>query len=103
MDAQDCGKRWLMPNTPISDGNLAIAQDRRAFSRQPLRTLAYLNVGTDNGGIVLNLSPDGLAFRVVGPLDLSGKIDLGIQLPYSQERIVAAAQIVWLSDTKRLG
>jgi TonB family protein len=92
-----------MSNISISEGNLAAVQDRRAHPRQSLHTLAYLDLKPDNGGIVLDLSQDGLGFRAVGPLDRCGEIHLAIQLPFSRDRIEAEAQIVWLNETKRSG
>lgn len=63
--------------------------------------LAYLDIGPDNGGILLNLSEDGLALQAVAPLHGVKELQLGIQLPHSDTRIETAAEIVWLGATSR--
>lgn len=69
--------------------------------RYSLNTLAYIDVGSDNGGIVLNLTEDGMAFQAVGPLEGQQEVSLRIQLPNSANRIETAAKIVWLSESNR--
>jgi hypothetical protein len=39
------------------------SRERRRFVRQRVRSLAYFDVGPDNGGLVLNLSENGLALQ----------------------------------------
>ena len=63
--------------------------------------LAYLDIGPDNGGILLNLSEDGLALQAVAPLHGQKEVQLAIQLPHSEARIETAAEIVWLGATSR--
>lgn len=69
--------------------------------RHPLGALAYLDIGADNGGIVLNVSEAGLALQAVGPLEQQKEVSLRIQLPHSEKRIETAARIVWLSKSNR--
>jgi TonB family protein len=90
-----------MTNTPVYASNSASLTERRAYLRHHLNALAYIDIGTDNGGIVLNLSEDGMGFQAVGPLAGEHEVSLRIQLPHSQERIETAANIVWLSESNR--
>jgi TonB family protein len=76
-------------------------QERRVQVRYPLSSLAYLDIGPDNGGIILNVSEEGLALQAVGPLEQQGEINLRIQLPHADDRIETAATIVWLSQSNR--
>ena len=69
--------------------------------RHSLSTLAYIDVGSDNGGIVLNLTEDGMAFQAVAPLEGQQEVSLRIQLPNSVNRIETTAKIVWLSESNR--
>jgi TonB family protein len=69
--------------------------------RQQVSALAYLDIDADNGGIVLNLSEDGMAFQAVSPLEHEARVNLRVQLPHSRTRIETAAQVVWLSDSNR--
>jgi hypothetical protein len=43
--------------------------ERRRFIRQRVRSLAYVDVVPNNGGIILNLSEHGLALQAVNPFD----------------------------------
>jgi len=74
--------------------------ERRRFIRQRVRSLAYLDVVPNNGGIVLNLSENGLALQAVNPFDET-RVSLRIQPPSSRKRIEATAEITWLSECKR--
>jgi TonB family protein len=76
---------------------------RRLKVRQTLGTLAYLDIGPDNGGIILNLSEDGLSFQAVAPLHGVKQMQLVIQLPQSDTRLEMASEIVWLAASAREG
>jgi protein TonB len=90
-----------MLNTPAHADNSGLPEPRRAKVRQRMGALAYLDIGPDNGGILLNLSEDGLALQAVAPLHGINEIKLGIQLPHSETRIETAAEIVWLGASSR--
>ncbi|HTU34004.1 MAG TPA: TonB family protein [Candidatus Acidoferrum sp.] len=76
-------------------------EGRRTKVRQPLGALAYLDIVPDNGGIILNLSEDGLAFQAVAPLHDQKQVQLVIQLPHSEIRLETIAEIVWLASSSR--
>ncbi len=90
-----------MANASGYAGGSDASTERRGQVRHPLNALAYIDIGADNGGIVLNLSEDGMGFQAVGPLDSQQDVNLRIQLPHSTERIETAAKIVWLSESNR--
>src|SRR5258708_8411227 len=75
--------------------------ERRLHVRQRLDDIVYLDIGADNGGIVLNLSEKGMGFQAVGPLDKEGELRLRIKLPGSKTRIDVTANIAWISGTQR--
>ena len=75
------------------------SHERRRFIRQRVRSLAYLDVVPNNGGIVLNLSENGLALQAVNPFDET-RVSLRIQPPKSRKRIEISAEITWLSESK---
>jgi TonB family protein len=77
------------------------SHERRRFIRQRVRSLAYLDVGPDNGGIVLNLSENGIALQAVNPFIDQTRVSLRIQLPTSRKRIETSAKITWHSESKR--
>jgi TonB family protein len=92
-----------MSTTSVCTDNSATFSERRLQVRQPVSALAYLDIGPANGGIILNLSEEGMGFQAVSPLDSQRDINLRIQLPHSQGRIEAVAKIVWLSQSGRQG
>jgi len=65
--------------------------------------IAYVELGQENGGILLNLSEGGLAVR--SALPLASRLFTGIrfQAPGSQAWLTASGRIVWLSDSKKEG
>jgi TonB family protein len=90
-----------MSNTPVLADNSIPPEGRRAKVRQPLGSLAYLDIAPGNGGIILNLSEDGLALQAVAPLHGLDEVQLVIQLPHSDAHLETAAQIVWLGASSR--
>jgi len=86
---------------PAYTGNTAASLERRVHARQRLSAIVYLDIGAGNGGIVLNLSDEGLGFQAVGPLGKQSELRLRIKLPSAPARIDVAAQIVWVSDSNR--
>jgi TonB family protein len=89
------------PKISVRAGNSVAPLERRLHARQRVDAIVYLDIGADNGGIVLNLSEEGLRFQAVGPLDKQSELRLRIKLPGSRTRIDVTAQIAWLSDSKR--
>ena len=65
--------------------------------------IAYVELGQENGGILLNLSEGGLAVR--SALALASRVFTGIrfQAPASRAWLTASGRIVWLSDSKKEG
>lgn len=90
-----------MSNMALFADSTIPPEGRRAKVRQPLGSLAYLDIIPDNGGIILNLSEDGLAFQAVGPLHDQKLLQLVIQLPHSGTRVETAAEIMWLGSSSR--
>jgi TonB family protein len=75
----------------------------RAHARRKILPIGYVELGQENGGILLNLSEGGLAVR--SPLPLVSREFTGIrfQAPKSQAWLTASGRIVWLSDSKKEG
>ncbi|MGC2280705.1 MAG: hypothetical protein WA603_11855, partial [Candidatus Acidiferrales bacterium] len=73
----------IMSSTSFHSEDSPRSHERRRFSRQRVRSLAYLDVVPNNGGIVLNLSENGLALQAVNPFDET-RVSLRIQPPKSR-------------------
>jgi TonB family protein len=85
---------------PSTSEDFPRSGERRRLTRQRIFSLAYMEVGSDNGGMVLDLSESGLALQAFNPLIGVTRVSLRIQPPKSRKRIAATAEIIWLSDSK---
>ena len=75
--------------------------ERRVRSRQKLRSVSYIDLGPDNGGLVLNLSESGLAFFSAMKLTGDQLPTLSFKLPGFTETIEAQARLAWISETRK--
>ena len=82
-------------------GSSLDGRDRRICARQQVKSLAYLDIGTDNGGIVLNISESGVAVHAVSVLPAEPLVDLRLQLPRSSKRLETKGKVAWTSSTKK--
>ena len=76
-------------------------QERRRYSRKTLNPLPYINLPFDNGGIVLDVSEQGLRFRATSPVELSGPIPFWFTA--HSDLISGEAELMWLDETKKIG
>src|ERR1700676_3233209 len=90
-----------MSNPPQgAEHSLAIV-DRRLRVRRPVPSLAYVDLGKDNGGIILNISEGGLAVALASPLDSNGLARMRFQTPGSGDWLEVSGEIAWISKLKR--
>ncbi len=74
--------------------------NRRCYFRQRADLLVYVDLGAGNGGILHDLSEDGLFITTVGPLPGNQVIHLGFELE-SNACIEARGQVVWTNESGR--
>ena len=89
-----------MPGSQDYFGSISDTRDRRHYSRQ-ITALNYIKLDEGNGGILLNVSEDGLAFTAAEPLSGDFVPRLRFQLADKAEWIEASGRIVWLNDSKK--
>jgi hypothetical protein len=89
-----------MPGSQDYFGSISDTRDRRRHSRQ-ITALNYVKLGETNGGILLNVSEEGLAFTAAEPLAGEFIPRLRFQLAEKAEWIEASGRIVWLNDSKK--
>jgi TonB family protein len=77
------------------------APDRRRFPRQAVTSLAYADVGGGKGGIVLNMSENGLAIHSAVALSPRPISSVRFQLPDSFAWVTAQGRIMWTSESKK--
>jgi TonB family protein len=76
--------------------------DRRLYYRQPIRTLAYVELDEGNGGIVLNVSEGGLSVQAFASLMDDHLPGVRFQLSESDGWIQANARITWTGQSRKL-
>jgi len=78
-----------------------LQQERRQYSRKTLNPLPYINLPSENGGIVLDVSEQGLRFRAIGPVEPSGQILFSFS---ARSTLVAGTgELVWFDQASKTG
>jgi TonB family protein len=75
--------------------------DRRVHARRSVRSLAYVELGEGNGGIVLNVSEGGIAVQAVMSLLGDELPAVRVQLSHSKKSIEARGRISWTSGLRK--
>jgi TonB family protein len=75
--------------------------ERRHHQRIKLTKLCCIQIEPDNGGVVLNLSEDGLSFQAMAPIHVGRKRFWFLCPPNG--RIEAAGDLSWTDGTNRVG
>jgi TonB family protein len=90
-----------MPQNFSQPGNDSDTAERRQHPRQMVNSLAYLDIGPDNGGIIVNISEGGLALHAVGSLPPDPLIELRMQFSKSMKRMETTGKVAWTSGSKK--
>jgi hypothetical protein len=75
--------------------------ERRLQPRLRVSSLAYIDLGEDNGGILLNIGEGGVAVQLAMPLLGDDLPQIRLQLPQSKNRIEISGEIAWVSESKK--
>jgi TonB family protein len=78
------------------------ASERRSHSRQPVRTLAYVELDEGNGGIVLNASEGGLSVQAVMSLMEDSLPRMRFQLSQSNDWLETSARVAWTNESRKV-
>ncbi len=75
--------------------------ERRLHARRRVKSLSYIELGQTNGGIIINMSEEGL--QVQAAVALTGdRISLmRFQLPQSSDRIEVGGNVAWRSESQK--
>jgi PilZ domain len=83
---------------------LSLLPGRRLHHRQRVPGLAYVNLdGTDNGGIIRDLSEAGMAIQAVSPLRLNQQMRLRFDLPRPHVHVETRGRIAWADSAGQAG
>jgi PilZ domain len=91
-----------MSNTSAQAQDRVQPPDRRSYARQPIRTLAYVELDEGNGGIILNISEGGLLVQAVTSLMEDLLPGVRFQLSESDGWVEAHARITWTTESRKL-
>jgi hypothetical protein len=81
-------------------GGVARALESRACDRRKLASMAYVELGQDNGGILLNVGEGGLAVQSALALSSREFSEIRFQLPSIRGWLAARARVAWMSDSR---
>jgi len=78
-------------------------KNRRCSDRQRVKTIAYIDLGSRNGGMLIDVSEGGLSFQGIHPLQADQVFSVEFKLPGIDKSFRATGQIVWLNDSRKGG
>jgi hypothetical protein len=76
---------------------------RRQIPRQTLRSLSYVKLDEGNGGIVRDLSEEGMAVQAVAPLQAGREVTLRFELLSPRVRIDTRGRVAWSDSSGQAG
>jgi hypothetical protein len=79
------------------------ARQERAQYRHELRTLTYVTLDDANGGIIRNLSPEGVAVQAVAALRQEQRVRLRFELRFPRLRVDTHGQVSWSNASGQCG
>ena len=78
-----------MSSAPAQSAPSRSSTDRRSHARKRLNQLAYIGFGPDTGGVLLDISEEGLCCQIVGAVVEGDKCHLKFALPGQHATIEA--------------
>src|SRR6202521_5880454 len=77
-------------------------QERRQWSRIRPTQLVYIELGTDNGGMVRDISESGIGFCVVSPVAVGEKITF-VFPQHGARQLEGMAELIWRDVSGKVG
>ena len=91
-----------MSNTAITPGSSGPQRERRVHARQAVKSLAYVEVGAANGGVILNIGEGGLALQAVSAIDGQRLPRVRFQCEPSHSWIESEVRVAWTGETQTM-
>jgi hypothetical protein len=85
------------------EAGLSPARQARAKHRHELRTLTYVTLDQANGGIVRNLSHEGIGVQAVGALRPRQQLRVRFDLRFPRVRVEARGEVTWARSSGQCG
>jgi protein TonB len=77
--------------------------ERRSHARRRLEGLVYVDFGSDNGAILIDLGEGGLGFQSVIPVSTEQSLLLKFKLPGEAHPIEGHAEVAWVNESSKGG
>jgi TonB family protein len=81
--------------------NFSSDANRRLHPRHRIRSLAYVELGENNGGIVLNIGEGGFAVRAAEAITEDSLPYVKFQTHSSAKQLIASGEIVWTGNSRK--
>lgn len=94
---------WYPGRTSHPPAMASLPRRQRRHYRQPIPTLAYLNLDQSNGGIIRNLGDAGIAVQAVAPLGIDQKVFLRFDLANPRTRVEGTGRVAWADPVGQAG
>lgn len=79
-------------------------EERRVATRKRVEgSLSLVDLGPENGGLMLDLSEGGLALQTVFPVSAESAVPIRFELPETNVSIHATAAVAWVKNSKQVG
>ena len=77
--------------------------ERRSYERHRTNEVTYVDLGADNGAILVNLSEGGIGFQSVAPLESGQTVILKFKLPGEKNDLESRAEVAWSNESGKRG
>ncbi|MGH9496904.1 MAG: PilZ domain-containing protein [Candidatus Sulfotelmatobacter sp.] len=85
------------------DASISTARQTRAQHRHQLRTLTYVTFDQSNGGVIRNLTHEGIGAQVVAAVRPRQQVQLRFELRYPRLRVETRGEVVWATFSGQCG
>lgn len=85
------------------DAGISPSRQARAQHRHELRTLTYVTLDQANGGVVRNLTKNGIGLQVVAAVRPQQQLRVRFELRYPRVRVEARGEVVWATFSGQCG
>ena len=77
--------------------------ERRSYGRRRIDALTYVDLGANNGAVLVNLSEGGIGFQSVAALESGQTVILKFKLPGEKKHFESRAEMAWSNESRKRG
>jgi len=92
-----------MSSTTPAAGQSPTNENRRKHARRRFDQLSYATFGTENGGILIDMSEEGMCFHGFRVVDKDQPISVSFKLPGLDTPIEISAAVIWTNESGKGG